>query len=509
MTPSLFDLKNRDLADIARGALALLAGFAGRSMARILFLVFAGNFYGAVRLGEMASVIAVIEILIMVGIFGFRRSLMEILERAKAKQNLVYTYLLSALAVTAAIGTALAVALALAWDSIGLNMKTAHYPLLAFVIPFIGLMEIFLTATRFKRRMRYEVLARSVVEPWTLAALAVGFYIAGEAAFGLLAAYAGSLMAAFAFSLFAFGREYSWSRLLAAPVRMLFIRHVGFFSGPTAVVDAIGIAFRRADIIFLSLFTPDAIVGIYYGVQNLATLVQKTRHLFDPMLSPVVSQTLSRRGNEGTSEQLAQVCRWIFTLLCLELALLAYYGAPLLSIIGEGFAAGALALLILLAAEALEGTLASSELPFVFKKPWLNLAMTASGFAAHLIGLSLLVPRFAMVGAAFSFLLAVTLLNAVRLIAAWRVFRIQVLGAAYLKPILAGAGAFLALFYAGEYVNLARPWFVPLGLALGIGSYAGIFFALRPTAADREFVGYLRTRRAPAGPVLDKDFDRV
>ncbi|HXV74254.1 MAG TPA: polysaccharide biosynthesis C-terminal domain-containing protein, partial [Sphingomonadales bacterium] len=318
-----------------------------------------------------------------------------------------------------------------------------------------------------------------------------------------------ALMAAFAFSLFAFGREYSWKRLLAAPFKTVFIRHVGVFSSPTAVVDAIGIAFRRADIIALSLFTPDAVVGIYYGVQNVATLVQKTRHLFDPMLAPVVSQTLNRRGNAGASEQLAQVCRWIFTLLCLQLALLAFYGAPLLSVIGPGFAAGALALVILLGAEAIEGTLASAELPLVFKKPWLNLALTATGFSVHVLGLSLLVPRFEMVGAGLSFLIAIALLNAARLVAVWKVFRIRLLEAAYLKPVLAGAGAFLALFYAGSYVNLASPWLVPFGLALGLGSYAGLFMALKPTAADREFVAYLKARRTPAAPVVDKDFDRV
>jgi O-antigen/teichoic acid export membrane protein len=509
VTPSRFDLKNRDLADIARGALALLAGFAGRSVARILFLFFAGNFYGAARLGEMASVIAVVEILIMVGIFGFRRSLMEILESAKDDAGRLYALILSALTVTAAIGTVLAAALALVWDYIGLNMKTAHYPLLAFIIPFIGLMEIFLTATRFKRRMRYEVLARSVVEPWTLALLTLAFYFAGNTAFGLLGSYAGSLMAAFAFSLYAFGREYEWRALFAAPFNMAFIRRVGFFSGPTAVVDAIGIAFRRADIIFLSLFTPDATVGIYYGVQNLATIVQKTRHMFDPMLSPVVSQTLSRRGSEGASEQLAQVCRWIFTLLCLQLALLAFYGKPLLTLIGPGFEAGARALVIVLGAEALEGTLASAELPFVFRRPWLNLGMTASGFTAHLIGLSLLVPRFGMAGAATSFLIAITLLNGARLVAVWRVFQIKLLGLAYFKPILAGAGAFLALLYTGQVLELTRPWLVPLGLALGIGVFAGLVFVLRPTAADREFVAYLRARKKPAGFVVDKDFDQV
>ncbi|MCH7631528.1 MAG: hypothetical protein IIC07_06540, partial [Proteobacteria bacterium] len=85
MKTPLIDHKFKDLTDVLRGAAASLAGFAGRTAARVLFLFFAGNFYGAVRLGELASVIAVIEILVMLGIFGFRRSLLEFLEEAKGK----------------------------------------------------------------------------------------------------------------------------------------------------------------------------------------------------------------------------------------------------------------------------------------------------------------------------------------------------------------------------------------------------------------------------------------
>lgn len=505
MTVSLLDLRNRDLADITNSAMAVLAGFAGRSMARVIFLMTAGNLYGAVRLGEMASVVAVIEILIMLGIFGFRRSLIEILENTKNKQHLIYAYLFSALAVTAVVSLFLAFALAVLWDYIGLNMKTMHYPLLSFLIPLIGLMEIFLTATRFKRRIRYEVLARSVVEPWTLAVLALLFYYLGQTSYGLLASYSGALVSAFVFSLFAFGREYSWRELAKAPFRTTFIRHVSILSSPTAIVDGIGIAFRRADILALSLFTSDAWVGIYYGAQNIATLAQKTRHLFDPILSPVISQTMSRRGNSDTGKHLSQVCLWILMLLCFELALLAFYGKTLLSAIGLGFSAGAVTLIILLSAEAIEGAFASTELPLVFKKPWVNLMLTISGFALYLLCLAVLVPNYEMPGAGLAFLASIGILNAARLIAVWKIFRIRTLEVTYLKPVLAGTVTFIALSLAGYYIDLTSLWNIPLGLLLGICTYIGLFILLGPTAEDREFLMYLRKQRAKRAPVLKKD----
>ncbi len=508
MKTPLIDHKFKDLTDVLRGAAASLAGFAGRSGARFIYILFAGNFYGAVRLGELAAVIAVTEILVMLGIFGFRRSLMEFLENLKGDADGQYSLVKTALTVSLAASALVAGVLAYYWDFLGLIHRNSYYTLFALIIPVIALMDVLLTTTRFKRIIRYEVFARSLVEPWTLALSAVAFYFMGFELFGLLLAYALSLVAAFLFAAWAFGKEFSWLRLLRSKLNFGMIRKMGFSSGPTALVDAIGVAFRRIDILFLGYFMSDAIVGIYYGVQNIATVLQKTRHVFDPILSPVVNQTMNQRSIADAGQQLAQVCRWILTLLCLQLALMAFYSGPLLGVIGEGFAAGALALMIILSAEVIEGTFASAELPFVFKRPWFNFLLTFTAFSAHIVGLSLLVPRFGMIGAAISFTFAITLLNSMRLIAIWNKFRINLLRPGYLKPITAGTIAYFAIHYANQAINLKTGILVPVGIALGIGVYAAVFWVLKPSREDREFVAYLRGKKKPK-MVVDKDFDQV
>ena len=505
----LIEQKFKDLTDVLKGAAASLAGYAGRIGARVLFLFFAGNFYGAARLGELASMIAVIEILVMLGTFGFRRSLLEILGKEKRDESSQYNLILTALTFTLIIATALAIGLALVWDFVGLNMKTPLYPLFAFIITFMALMEVLLTAIRFKRIVRYEVYARSLVEPWTIALATITFYFLGVLESGLLLAYMTALLAASLFALWGFSQEYSLKKLLTSKIEFSFMKRITAFSGPTALVDAIGLAFRRADIIALSFLTPDFTVGIYYGIQNLATVLQKTRHVFDPILSPVVNQTMNRRSIADAGQQLSQVCRWILTILCLELALMAFYAGPLLGLIGQGFAAGGLALVIVLAAEAIEGTFASAELPFVFKRPGLNLMLTATGFSAHIIGLYFLIPQFGMVGAAMSFAIAITLLNSMRLVAIWNKFHISLLRAGYLKPIAAGVIAYYAIHYANQVVSLKSGILVLAGIALGIAVYVAIFWILKPSREDREFVAYLRTGKKPVPLTPDHDFDQI
>ena len=63
-----------------------------------------------------------------------------------------------------------------------------------------ALLDLFLAATRWKHRMRYEVVARSLVEPYLGAGAAVVAYLAGFEAGGLLIGYAVGTLAALAYA---------------------------------------------------------------------------------------------------------------------------------------------------------------------------------------------------------------------------------------------------------------------------------------------------------------------
>ena len=70
---------------------------------------------------------------------------------------------------------------------------------LLIVAPMIAgqaLLDLFLAATRWKHRMRYEVVGRSIVEPYAAMATAAAAWFAGFQEIGLLVSYwAGTLMA--------------------------------------------------------------------------------------------------------------------------------------------------------------------------------------------------------------------------------------------------------------------------------------------------------------------------
>ncbi len=494
MSPDPVDHALKDITDILKGALAAAGGFVVRSGARILFLLMAGNLYGAERFGMLAYAIAVVETLAAIAVFGQKRSLFALLDEEGADQNAI---ILNALAVTAILSAVFALLLyAVFWPLIDMPAG-GPYRGFALVIPLIALSDVMLAATRHKRLMRYEVIARSIAEPWTLAALTLGFYWGGFLKAGLMAAYFGALVVAYMASAWGFGRVYNLRRVLGARPSWRVARRIVIVSSPTAVVDVMALVFRRVDIFFLWHFSSETVVGIYHAAQHIAQLAQKTRYLFDPILAPIVSQTIARQDLANAGRQLSQVSRWVMTIMLLQVMLLAFYGGEILALVGPGMGAGALLLVIMVGAEMIDGVLGAAELPILFRQPKLNLVISLSGLIVHVAGCALLVPLLGGPGAAMSLMISLTVLNGQRLAAAHGLFRITLLRVSFLRPVAAAALALAAYFAAGEFMALDRGYGIVAGVLVLVVVYAGTLWRLGISADDRALLGYLRKK--PAG----------
>jgi len=464
-----------DLLDVLRGALGALSGFVVRFGARISFLFIAGYVFGAERLGTSAYSIAFVETFAAIAIFGQKRSLFALLEN-DAPEGGVRESQLAFTSILLSLGLSLVFSCFLyfwGWQALGMDDSSPFSPLFAFVIPLIAVSEVFLSLTRHRRKIRYDVIARSITEPWVLTGLVAIAWALNMLDGGLLAAYFGALVASFMVSLWGLANLYSLSAVLRAGTNGKCLRELSVFSAPTAAVDVIALAFRRVDIFLLGVLSSEAIVGIYYAAQNIATLVQKTRHIFDPILAPVVSQTMARRGHDQAAKQLEQVCRWIFTILAIQVALLGFFAGSLLELIGTGMAAGALALILMMVAEALDGTIASAELPIVYRHPRFNLGLSLVSFVVHVAGCYLLIPEYGAAGAAGSLLISLSVLNILRIYFAHHLLGIWVLSTAYLKPTFAMGVTLGSLLLADRYIDLHDVMTWPIGLALGFAVYLG------------------------------------
>jgi hypothetical protein len=145
---------------------------------------------------------------------------------------------------------------------------------------------------------------------------------------------------------------------------------------PLAAADAIEWGSRRIDIAILGLFFTPAIVGVYYVAQQVASLPQKLKTSFDPILGPVITQKLAEGDRLAVARQVRQVGFWIIAAQAAIALALGISGEAVLGLVGADFIKGTGILAFLLGAEVIAATAAVSEAALVYVARHRNLLIS-------------------------------------------------------------------------------------------------------------------------------------
>ena len=375
-----------DLAQLAKGGRTNTLGFVVRLIARIPFLVIATRLYGAEALGRFASALVLIEIIALVCSLGEKRGLAQRLsegagEDRGAETNLVYDGILLALAYSAVAAAVLLVFPEPMFPN-GMNSKWDIW--LVATIPAFAVTEILLAAQAYRFDIATTVRARAVVEPWTISiAAGVFFYLPATRESGLALAYIVSIFAGLLTSLWPFLRSYgvprAWKPHPAAMARM------SARAFPLVGADAIERGTRLLDIFNLGLFAPPQAVGIYYAAQQIASLPQKLKTSFEPILSPVITKNLRIGNMEAIAAQVRQVGFWIIAVQLGIALVLGVPGEAVMGLWGPDYVAGTAALAFLLAAEVVASMAVVSESVLVYIARKRNLAISVAIIALQAV----------------------------------------------------------------------------------------------------------------------------
>jgi O-antigen/teichoic acid export membrane protein len=360
-----------DIQALAKGGRTNVFGFVLRLAARIPFLFIAGRLYGPEALGRFAYALLIIEFAAQLASLGLRRGLAELLSRDdRPHAHIIADAFLAAMA-AAALGAAFLITLPqLMFPNSGLTGLDRFLPLAIFAIVAT---DIALSALAYRFDIVSTVRARAIVEPWTISIAAGAFYFY-SARDGLILAYVASLVAALFFALWPLWRSYglpngwrpSFARSLAIAQRNL----------PLAAADAAEWGSRRLDLAILGLFASPAVVGIYYVAQQVASLPQKLKTSFDPILGPVITRNLQTRNYAEIAKQVGQVGFWIIAAQAGIALALGIPGEAVMGLVGPEFVGGTVALAFLLAAEVAAATAVVSESALVYMARHRNLLIS-------------------------------------------------------------------------------------------------------------------------------------
>ncbi len=458
-----------DIAQLAKGGRTNFFGFLLRLAARLPFLFVAGRLYGAAALGRFASALVMIELAGQLCTLGQKRGLAQRLSEDEHHP-----------AHTVADAMMLSGMIALVVAGLIYLFPGTMYPrgdysqidrLLVLTILPSTLTDIALAALAYRYDVAATVRSRSVVEPWTLSIVAAAAYFVARQD-GLAIAYIASIVAASVFALVPLVRNYGIPhRWYPHPLRL---GRLALANLPLAAADMVEWGTRKLDIFILRFFASESAVGVYYVAQQVATLPQKLKTSFEPILGPVITRNLKEKNYAAIAQQVCQVGFWIIAAQAGIALSLGLPGEGVMGLVGPLFVGGTGALAFLLAAEVAAATAVVSEAALIYvariRNLWISLAtiVVQAGLTLAFIEIARAAPGWTLPGGL------------------------------HLRPCnvsnYEAAGAAAALMFALAFASIAKSFVLSRILDQSINNWR---WALVWAAAPAVIVGWFVTRFLP------------
>ncbi|WP_367185882.1 lipopolysaccharide biosynthesis protein [Sphingomonas bacterium] len=359
-----------DMGTLAKGGRTNIGGFAIRLVSRMPFLFAAGRLYGPDAVGRYAIAVVVIEFGALIATLGLKRGLALALAKGKDEACTVWDAMLLATLVSLAAGGLLFALPELMYPD---GVVTRFDPWFAWTILPIALSDVAVAALSYRRNFRAAVTARAIIEPWTISIAVLAYYYVARAE-GLTLAYMTALVAAMVASVVPMAREFGWPRgWRPHPGRVAAMARL---NAPLAGAETIEWGTRNVDRFILGMVFEPKIVGIYYMAQQISSVPQKLKSSFDPILGPVITQSLAKNDRAAIAQQVRQVGFWIMSFQAIAALMGSIPGEAVMGLIGPQFVAGTAALGFLLWGEVLATQGAVSEAALVYMARHRNLAIS-------------------------------------------------------------------------------------------------------------------------------------
>ncbi|MES2443552.1 MAG: lipopolysaccharide biosynthesis protein [Pseudomonadota bacterium] len=476
---------SEDIAQLAKGGRTNVMGFFIRLAGRLPFLFIAGRVYGAEITGRFALAVLVIEIAALIATLGLKRGLAQ----ALADTDRPHSHVIADALIVALFASLCGSALLFVFPEI-------MYPnsaviglerLLPVVVFALAWSDVAFAALAYRHNVGAQVTARAIIEPWTIT-IAAWFLSYLSTRDGLIIAYACStfamLIAAMVPLLRMYGLPHGWK---PHPVELSTLARA---NAPLAGADAIEWTSRNVDRFILGLLFEPKFVGIYYMAQQVATLAQKFKTTFDPILGPVITRSLAAGDRAAVARQVRQVGFWIIAVQAAVTIALGVTSDGVMGLVGPQFVAGAGALCILLVAEVLASPGAVAESGLVYVARHRNLMI--SGLLLVLqMGLSFgfwwllkeqgWPPAYQAVGPALALAVSVTIGSVLKgsLLSRTLGASVSPLRWGLIAAMVASAGVGVAISKTPEWTQLT------IGIPLMLAAYFLVLFKLAFGPEDR------------------------
>lgn len=363
----------------------------------------------------------------------------------------------------------------------------------ALGLPFLALTNVWLSATRGLKIMRYTLYVFWAGQPllW-IVLLLLGWQFAQTTWMSVLA-YSLSWAVA------AIGAGYFWRResraWVPSPMEPGALSRLMRYAGPRAPAALFSQLLFWTDLFVLTNYASDAEVGVYAAALRAGQVLVLLLTSVSLMFSPFVADLHNRGESDRLDRLFKTLTRWTIIATMPIFLVLAIAPEPTLRIFGSEFAGGQVALLILIAGQFIN--VATGSVGFVLimvgRTGW-DLVVYGASLVMNL-GLAFwLCPRYGMEGAAIANAATFAASKWARLALVKRFVHIQPYDRQYLRllaPTAAGAAVMWVVHKA-----LDAGWLLDLLATAGLGTlvYVVVHFAIGLAPAERREVNLLLSR---------------
>ena len=334
--------------------------------------------------------------------------------------------------------------------------------MLSWGIPFIGLQNIFLSATQSMKEMKYLTIVR-IVQPLLALVLAMVFVFSGMAVNGAIFAYNISYIVGVGLAVYYYlqmvpkaeraGGEFGIWKLLK-------------FSFPLSITEWVHYANERIEVFFLGLLPGAAAISIYKIAWSLAGLETLLRLSLEQVLAPF-SSDLAHRKKIGQLESLYKAtAKWGFSAALMLFFVFALVGNDMMRVFNINDPLGAVVLLILAGAQLFnEFTGACNTILIMSGRSDLTMMNTLLLLGMN-FGLNYwLILQYGLIGAAVAGAASVIIINLLRVLEVWWTLKIHPLKISFIPPTVIGVGLSLIFFLIKNYLLEGSIW-VNLGMGI-------------------------------------------
>ncbi|MBA3431986.1 MAG: polysaccharide biosynthesis C-terminal domain-containing protein, partial [Actinobacteria bacterium] len=363
-------------------------------------------------------------------------------------------------------------------------------------LPFLALANVWLSATRGLKIMRYTLYYFWAGQPlgWVVLML-IGFRFSETTWMGALT-YSLSWAIASVAAFLAWRKEsHTWAPDAMAPGALSRLLR---YAGPRAPAALFSQLLFWTDLFVLTRYATDAEVGIYSAALRGGQIIILFLTSVSLMFSPFVADLHNRGENERLDRLFKTLTRWTIAATVPAMLLLTIAPASALRVFGSDFAGGQTALLVLLAGQFIN--IATGSVGFVLimvgRTGW-DLVVNGASLALNLGLAFLLCPRYGMVGAAVANAVTFVFSKVARLALVRRFVHIRPYDRDYLRLLAPSAIAAAVMLGVHNAVGSDR-YLLDLAATGGLGAiaYGASYLMLSLTDAERRGIAGLRARLA-------------